>query len=69
MNKIFLMMRLKFSMILLMVVKKYLIKLFVCGSTSLVSELKWETEQKVGDLILEVSKSLPRGIRATIEEI
>jgi|TARA_R110000796_G_scaffold125067_1_gene239602 hypothetical protein len=56
-------------MILLMVVKKYLIKLFVCGSTSLVSELKWETEQKVGDLILEVSKSLPRGIRATIEEI
>jgi len=63
------MMRLNFSMILLMVVKKYLIKLFVCGSTSLVSELKWETEQKVGDLILEVSKSLPRGIRATIEEI
>jgi len=60
---------LKFSMILLMVVKKYLIKLYVCGSTSLVSNLKWETEQKVGDLILEVSKSLPRGIRATIEEI
>ena len=57
------------SMTFLMVVKKYLIKLYVCGSTSLVSELKWETEQKVGDLILEVSKSLPRGIRATIEEI
>ena len=56
-------------MILFMVVKKYLIKLFVCGSTSYASQLKWETEQKVGDLIQEVSKSLPRGIRATIEEI
>ena len=56
-------------MTFLMVVKKYLIKLYVCGSTSLVSNLKWETEQKVGDLIQEVSKSLPKGIRATIEEI
>jgi len=55
-------------MILLMVVKKYLIKLWICASSSFVSEIKWETEN-VGDLILEVSKSLPKGIRATIEEI
>jgi len=55
-------------MTFLMVVKKYLIKLFVCGSTSYVSQLNWETDN-VGDLIQEVSKSLPKGIRATIEEI
>jgi len=55
-------------MILFMVVKKYLIKLFLCGSTSVVSELNWETDN-VGDLIHEVSKSLPKSIRATIEEI
>ena len=56
------------SMTFLMVVKKYLIKLFVCGSTSYASQINWETDN-VGDLIQEVSKSLPKGIRATIEEI
>ena len=55
-------------MMLLMVVKKYLIKLFICANSDFVSQIKWETEN-VGDLILEVSKSLPKGIRATIEEI
>ena len=50
-----------------MVIKKYLIKLWIYASSNLVSEIKWETDN-VDDIIQEVSKSLPKGIRATIEE-
>lgn len=51
-----------------MVAIKYLIKLWKCGSAELLSTLTWESEN-VGNLIKEVSKSLPTDIRATIEEI
>ena len=51
-----------------MVAIKYLIKLWKCGSAELLSTLTWESEN-VGNLIKEVSKSLPKNIRATIEEI
>ena len=46
--------------------KKYLIKLWICDNGDLIS-LDWESEN-VDTLVLEVSKSLPTGIRATIEE-
>ena len=49
------------------VVMKYLIKLWNCDNLDLISTLKWESEN-VDDLVQEVSKSLPKGIRATIEE-
>ena len=50
-----------------MVVKKYLIKLWICANSILLSQLEWESEN-VDNLIHEVTKSLPKGIRATIEE-
>ena len=46
---------------------KYLIKLWNCDNLDLISTLKWESEN-VDYLVQEVSKSLPKGIRATIEE-
>jgi hypothetical protein len=49
------------------VVMKYLIKLWNCDNVDFISTLKWESEN-VDDLVQEVSKSLPKGIRATIEE-
>ena len=52
----------------LMVVIKYLIKLWKYDSGEYISSLEWETEKKVEPFISEVSKSLPKGIRATIEE-
>jgi len=55
-------------LVLLMLVKKYLIKLWICGNGELISNLEWETDQKVESLVLEVSKSLPINMRATIEE-
>jgi len=51
-----------------LVVKKYLIKLWICGNGELIKNLEWDSELNVDSLILEVSKSLPNGIRATIEE-
>ena len=48
--------------------KKYLIKLWVCASSQLVNQLDWITDKKAEDFIKEVSESLPKGIRATIEE-
>ena len=51
---------------LLVIVKKYLIKLWICDNGDLIS-LDWESEN-VDDLVQEVTKSLPKGIRATIEE-
>jgi hypothetical protein len=53
----------------LMVVIKYLIKLWKYDSGEYISSLEWETDKKVEPFISEVSKSLPKGIRATIEEI
>ena len=53
----------------LMVVIKYLIKLWKCDNNEYISSLEWETDKNVESFISEVSKSLPNGIRATIEEI
>ena len=53
----------------LMVVIKYLIKLWKYDSGNYITSIKWESDKKVESFILEVSKSLPKGIRATIEEI
>ena len=53
----------------LMVVIKYLIKLWKYDSGEYISSLEWESDKKVEPFISEVSKSLPKGIRATIEEI
>ena len=48
--------------------RKYLIKLLKYASSDYVSELDWVTEKKAEDFIKEVSESLPKGLRATIEE-
>lgn len=48
--------------------RKYLIKLWVCASSQLVNQLDWVTDKKAEDFIKEVSESLPKGLRATIEE-
>ena len=53
----------------LMVVIKYLIKLWKYDSGNYITSIKWESDKKVESFIQEVSKSLPKGIRATIEEI
>ena len=48
--------------------KKYLIKLWICVGSELVAQLVWETDKNAEDFIKEVTESLPKGIRATIEE-
>jgi len=48
--------------------RKYLIKLWKYASSEYVTELDWVTEKKAEDFIEEVSESLPKGLRATIEE-
>ena len=48
--------------------RKYLIKLWKYASSDYVTELDWVTEKKAEDFIEEVSESLPKGFRATIEE-
>ena len=48
--------------------RKYLIKLWKYASSDYVTELEWVTEKKAEDFIIEVSESLPKGLRATIEE-
>lgn len=48
--------------------RKYLIKLWVCASSQLVNQLDWVTDKKAEDFINEVTESLPKGFRATIEE-
>ena len=48
--------------------RKYLIKLWVCASSQLVNQLDWVTDKKAEDFINEVTESLPKGLRATIEE-
>ena len=53
----------------LMVVIKYLIKLWNYDNGEYINSLEWESDKKVELFISEVSKSLPSGIRATIEEI
>ena len=53
----------------LMVVIKYLIKLWKYDNNEFINSLEWESDKKVELFISEVSKSLPSGIRATIEEI
>ena len=48
--------------------RKYLIKLWKYASPDYETELDWVTEKKAEDFIKEVSESLPKGLRATIEE-
>ena len=48
--------------------RKYLIKLWKYASSDYVTELDWVTEKKAEYFIKEVSESLPKGLRATIEE-
>ena len=48
--------------------RKYLIKLWKYASSDYVTELDWVTGKKAEDFIKEVSESLPKGLRATIEE-
>ena len=48
--------------------RKYLIKLWKYANSDYVTELDWVTEKKADDFIKEVSESLPKGLRATIEE-
>ena len=43
----------------LMVVIKYLIKLWKCDNNEYISSLEWETDKNVESFISEVSKSLP----------
>ena len=46
--------------------KGYLIRIW--KGDVLVKDLNWETEKNADDLKKEVSESLPKGIRVTIEE-
>jgi hypothetical protein len=48
--------------------KKYLIKLWFCVGSQYVTELDWVTNKKAEDFIEEITESLPKGYRATIEE-
>ena len=48
--------------------RKYLIKLWKYASSEYVTQLDWVTEKKAEDFIKEVSESLHKGLRATIEE-
>ena len=49
-------------------VKNYLIKLWIRSTSEFVNQIIWSTNKKADDFITEVSESLPKGIRATIEE-
>ena len=53
---------------LLNIVKNYLIKLWIRSTSEFVNQINWSTDKKAEDLINEVTESLPKGIRATIEE-
>ena len=53
---------------LLNIVKNYLIKLWIRSTSEFVNQITWSTNKKAEDFINEVSESLPKGIRATIEE-
>jgi len=48
-------------------VKKYLIKIWKCISSELHGQLTWESND-INQLIQDVSKKIPKGCRATIEE-
>ena len=58
----------KFLSSIFTIVKKYLIILWIRDSSELITRIEWEWDNNVESLIQEVSKSLPKGIRATIEE-
>ena len=53
---------------LLNIVKNYLIKLWIRSTSEFVNQINWSTDKKAEDFINEVTESLPKGIRATIEE-
>ena len=53
---------------LLDIVKNYLIKLWISSTSDFVNHITWSTDKKAEDFIKEVAESLPKGIRATIEE-
>ena len=48
--------------------RKYLIKLWKYVGSQYVTELDWVTNKKAEDFIEEITESLPKGYRATIEE-
>jgi len=53
---------------LLDIVKNYLIKLWISSTSDFVNQITWSTDKKAEDFIKEVAESLPKNIRATIEE-
>ena len=55
-------------LILLNIVKNYLIKIWISGTSDFVGQINWTTNKKAEDFINEVTESLPDGFRATIEE-
>ena len=56
-------------LILLDIVKNYLIKIWISGTSELVGQINWTTEKKAEDFCKEITESLPyKNLRATIEE-
>ena len=56
-------------LILLDIVKNYLIKIWISGTSEFVGQINWTTEKKAEDFCEEITESLPyKNLRATIEE-
>ena len=56
-------------LILLDIVKNYLIKIWISGTSEFVGQINWTTEKKAEDFCKEITESLPyKFLRATIEE-
>lgn len=56
-------------LILLDIVKNYLIKIWISGTSEFVGQINWATEKKAEDFCKEITESLPyKNLRATIEE-
>ncbi len=56
-------------LILLNIVKNYLIKIWISGTSDFVGQINWTTDKKAEDFCKEITESLPyKNLRATIEE-
>ena len=56
-------------LILLNIVKNYLIKIWISGTSDFVGQINWTTDKKAEDFCNEITESLPyKNLRATIEE-
>ena len=54
---------------LLNIVKNYLIKIWISGTSDFVGQINWTTNKKAEDFCKEITESLPyKFLRATIEE-